>query len=174
VVWIIEKDKNIVDSYNLQARSNYIQNVTGTKVSPWASIQVNGQIFIYCTSDDYINGIFITAHIQNVYTLCLLRKIYINKFIVANTCIWERMLPKKILHTMRKFNKNIDLWFSKQDISLECDKIFRHTTTINDIGMFGFKTSLSERKLFKNRKNGLFEAMKMSFDQVSPILLLGE
>ena len=45
------------------------------------------------------------------------------------------------------------------------------STTVEDIGKFGFQTSVSERKLFANRRKGFMEAVNLSFDKVSPIIL---
>ena len=176
--WIIGTGKDIaVDNSQVQARREYIQRVTGAKVSTWSFIQVNGQVyreFLCCTSSDNIDGTFITAHIKDVYNLCSLREICTGQFVVANTCIWERMSHKKLLSSMMSFNRNIELWFAKQELSVDGNKIFRQSTTLNNIGRFGFQTSLSERELFTNRKKGLMEAIQMSFVRVSPVILLGD
>lgn len=176
--WIIGNGKGIVvDSNQARARGDYIQRVTGAEVSDWSFIQVNGQVckeYLCCMSNDEIDGTFITAHIGDVYKLCSLREIYIGKFVVANTCIWERMSHKKLLSNMRSFNREIELWFGKQELSVDGNRIFRQSTTLNNIGRFGFQTSLSERELFMNRGKGLMEAIRMSFVRVSPVILLGD
>jgi len=176
VKWIIGTDI-AVDSNQIRARGDYIQLVTGAGVSAWSFIKVNGQVckkYLCCTSNDGIDGTFITAHIGDVFKLCSLRKIYIGKFVVANTCIWERMFHKKLLSNMRSFNRNIELWFAKQELSVDDNRIFRQSTTLNNIGRFGFQTSLSERELFRNRGKGLMEAIQVSFVRVSPVILLGD
>ncbi len=176
--WIIGYGNDIaVDNGQVRARGDYIQRVTGVEVSTWRFIQVNGQTckdFICCTSDDKIEGTFITAHIGDVYKLCSLREIYNGKFVVANTCIWEGMSHKKLLNAMRRFNQDIDLWFAKQELSLDSNGIFRQSNTLCNIGRFGFQTSLSERELFMNRGKGFMEALQMSFVRVSPVILLGD
>jgi hypothetical protein len=178
VRWIIGNDKDIaVDGIQVRARGDYIQRVTGAEVSAWHFIQVNGQVckeFLCCTSNDGIDGTFITAHIGDVYKICSLREICIGKFVVANTCIWERMSHKKLLNSMMSFNRNIELWFAKQELSVDSSRIFRQSTTLNNIGRFGFQTSLSERELFMNRGKGLMEAIRVSFVRVSPVILLGD
>lgn len=176
--WIIGTGKDIaVDSNQVRARGEYIHLVTGAEVSAWDFIQVDGQVckeYLCCNSNDGIDGTFITAHIGDVYKLCSLREIYIGKFVVANTCIWERMSHKKLLSNMMSFNRGIELWFAKQELSVDSNRIFRQSTTLNNIGRFGFQTSLSERKLFTNRCKGLMEAIRVSFVRVSPFILLGD
>ena len=175
--WIVDKDIDVDSSQMRAARGNFIHLVTGAEVSAWGVIQVNGQIrkeYLHCTSNDGIDGTFITAHIGDVYKLCSLREIYTGKFVVANTCIWEKMSNKKLLNIIRSFNRDIELWFAKQKLSVESNRILRQSTTLYNFGEFGFKTSLSERKLFTNRGKGLMEAIRVSFDRVSPVILLGD
>lgn len=176
--WIVGAGKDIaVDSNQLQARSNYIRRVTNAEVSAWSFIQVNGQVsrrFICCSSNDEVDGTFITAHINDVYTLCSLREVCVGKFVVANTCIWNRMSHKELLYEMMRFNQEIELWFAKQELSIDRSHLFRQSTTINNIGQFGFQTSLSERKLFANRNKGVVDAIKKSFIRVSPVIFLGD
>ena len=176
--WIVKYSKDIaVDISQLQARHIYIQRVTGAEVSSWDFLQINGQIFkefLCCTSADDLKGVFITAHIGDVHKLCTLREIYMGEFVIANTCIWEKMSDKTLLYSLMKFNRNIKLWFSKQELSLDGDRVFRRSTTINPIGQFGFSTSVSERKLFSNREKGFMSAIHKSFVRVSPIIFLGD
>ncbi|MDD3228045.1 MAG: hypothetical protein PHE09_02410 [Oscillospiraceae bacterium] len=174
--WIIDTGKDIaVDTNQVRARREYIRRVTDSEVTAWSFIQVNGQLckeYLCCTSNDRIEGTFITAHIGNVIQLCSLREICTGKFIVANTCIWERMLHKQLLFQMMKMNREVELFFSKQELSVDRNHILRQSTTLNNIGQFGFQTSVSERQLFSNRRKGLMEAIQMSFDRVSPVILL--
>ena len=176
--WIIGTGKDIaVDSNQVRARRDYIQRVTGVEVSAWSIIKVNGPVckeYFCCTSNDGINGTFITAHIDDIYNLCSLTEICIGKFVVANTCIWERMLDKKILFRMMSVNREVKLFFAKQELSVDTNRTFRQTTTLYNIGLFGFQTSLSERELFMNRGKGLMAAIGVSFVRVSPVILLGD
>jgi len=178
VKWIISTGEDIVvDSNQMRARRDYIQIITGAEVSAWSFIQLNRQVvkeYLCCTSNDGIDGTFITAHIGDVYKLCSLSEICIGKFVVANTCIWERMLDKKILFRMMSVNREVELFFAKQELSVDSNRTFRQTTTLYNIGLFGFQTSLSERELFMNRGKGLMEAIGVSFVRVSPIMLLGD
>lgn len=172
--WIIGSSTDIaVDNNQLQARRNYIRSVTGADVSSWSVMKVNGQIwkeYLCCMSNDEINGTFITAHIGDVHKLCFLSEIRSGEFVVANTCVWGKMSDKKLLNNMRSFKRDIELWFAKQELSVDINGILRQSTTLNNVGQFGFQTSFSERELFKNRAKGFLEAIRVSFERVSPII----
>lgn len=147
--------------------------MTGVEVSEWKIIQTNGKKtkkFFYCTSDDKVDGTFITAHRDEVYELCSLRKICEGEFIIANTCMWEHMTDKDLLYRIMNVNPKINLFFSKQELSVDNHHILRQTTTLNNIGCFGFQTSLSERELFINRAKGLMAAICESFTRISPVI----
>ncbi|MDD4591237.1 MAG: hypothetical protein PHG06_12555 [Parabacteroides sp.] len=170
--WILSAGKDIaVDVNQIQARRDYIQRVTNTDVSTWKSIQVNGKDFYFCVSNDEVNGTLITAHINDVGMLCSLRDICASKLVVANTCIWQKGADKEILKYMRFVNKDVELWFAEQELFLDSSQTFRQTAELNNIGLFGFQTSLSERNLFKNRNKGLVKAIHESFLRVSPVIL---
>lgn len=173
--WILGFSADIVvDANQLKARHEYIQKVTNSEVSPWSFIQLEGKIykqFVCCESKDGLNGVFITAHIGAVKGLCAIKEIATKDFVVANTCIWERFSEKDTLAGMMKHNKKAELWFAKQALSVENKHILRQSTTVEDIGKFGFQTSVSERKMFANRRKGFMEAVNLSFDKVSLIIL---
>ena len=176
--WIIGSGKDIVgDNNQLSARRNYINLVTGADVSEWTYLKVNGHIlnnFLCCVSFDDVDGTFITAHMQknNFPFLCSLSAINKGKFIVANTCILEKLFDKRLLYALMSTNRNIELFFAKQELFVDSHRLFWKTATINNFGEFGFQTSLSERKMFKNRHKGLLTSIRESFVHVSPILFL--
>lgn len=176
--WILGNSEDIVvDMSQINARTKYIRLVTGTDVSDWRPIQVNGKIdirFLCCVSNDAVDGTFITAHIGDVYNLLTLRQICESKLIIANTCIWKRLAHKELLYRLRRSNPNSELYFAKQELSIDALQNFRQSTTLLNVGQFGFQTSLSERELFINRRKGFQEALRQSFERVSPILLIGE
>jgi hypothetical protein len=176
VKWILGAGKEIVIDVNqLEARTKYIRSVTGTDVSNWQSIKVNNRQFLCCISNDTIDGVFITAHIKDVYMLSnTMHTIYKSRIIIANTCIFEKFADKNLLFQLNRNNPNLELFFAKQDLSIDTMHIFRQTTTLLNIGRFGFQSSLSERELFMNRRKGFEEALRQSFVRVSPILSTGE
>lgn len=171
--WIISASMDIVvDNSQLLERLNYIHQVTGAEVTGWNIKEFGSAKFYYCISKDNINGTFITAHIGEVQFICSLREIASGEFVIANSCIWENELDKKILFDMMKINKSVELWFARQEMSEESGRILRRCTTLRNIGNFGFQTSLSERQLFKKRREGFLEAMRGSFIKVTPISLV--
>lgn len=178
MLWLIGSCKEIVvDLEQMDFRRNYIERITGVEVSPWKHIFVDEQAkkgYYFCISNDELDGAFITAHIQDVYELCSLKEIYSKKFVIANTCIWNKASHKNLLFNMMGVNSNVELWFAKQELSVDSSRLFRQSNTLSNVGQFGFQTSLSERELFRNRKKGLMEAIKLSFDKVYPIILSGD
>ena len=65
--WIVSAGVDIaVNPAQLQARKEYIEEVTGSLVSTWLPMRINNQLskeFVCCVSNDGIDGTFITAHI---------------------------------------------------------------------------------------------------------------
>jgi len=172
VRWILGSGKDIaVDSNQIKARTEYIRRVTGAEVSNWQPIQVIDNHFYCCASNDTVDGVFITAHIGDVYKLCTMRQVCNSKVIIANTCIWKRLAHKELLNRLRRSNPNVELYFAKQELSIDAMHNFRQSTTLLNVGQFGFQTSLSERELFTSRRKGFDEALRESFERVSPILL---
>jgi hypothetical protein len=103
-----------------------------------------------------------------------MRTIYESRIFIANTCILEKDADRNLLSQLNRNNPNLELFFAKQELSRDPMNILRQTTTLNNIGRFGFQTSLSERELFMNRRKGFEEAIRQSFVHVSPILSIGE
>jgi hypothetical protein len=176
VRWIIGSCIDIVgDNKQLSARRKFINLLTNADVSEWSYLNVNGQVkndFLCCVSYDNLNGTFITAHMKNNNFPFLFSLPVVNRgdFVVANTCVLEKPLGKELLHTLMIYNRNIELFFAKQELSVTRNLLWQ-SATINYFGEFGFQTSVSERKMFKNREKGLINSIRESFDRVSPILL---
>lgn len=173
--WIVSAGRDIsVNAAQLNARKSYIEDVAFAPVSEWSYFKIRKEpslCFYCCNSDDGIEGTFITAHINQVQALCTVPKIAQSQLVVANTCIWRRMSHKKILAQLMAYNRNIRLWFAHQELSIDSFRNFRHSTTLINIGQFGFQTSFSERELYWYRKKGLLNAIKKAFQPVSPIIL---
>jgi hypothetical protein len=178
VRWILDAGKDIaVDVDQLNARTAFINRVTKADVSIWQPILIDGKVdnrFLCCASNDLVDGVFITAHISSFDFLLSLRQVCESRMVVANTCIWERLAHKGLLYRLRRNNPDAELYFAKQELSVDAMRNFRQTTTILNVGQFGFQTSLSERELFKARQAGVEEALKQSFERISPIILIGE
>lgn len=173
--WIVSADKDIsVSIEQLNERHRYIKSVTGRAVTDWKRIPILQNHYFCCFSDDKINGTFITAHIGQVFDLCSNKEIAQGDLVIANTCIWKKSSDKALLYKMMAVNRKIELWFAKQALSIENDYWLRQSTTLSEVGGFGFQTSLSERQLFRNRKKGFMEAIKVSFQRISPVFLAGD
>lgn len=82
-----------------------------------------------------------------------------------------RGYEKQILSELMYARQDIILWYAKQVVSLESGLALRKTNELENKGMFGFPTSKSERILFKNRKKGFMNALKVAFDKVSAIYI---
>ena len=173
--WIVGASKDVaVDKGQMLARKEYIRNVTSSDVSEWYSVQVKERSFLYCDSADGVNGTFITAHDSDVFMLCQIPAVFRSEFVVANTCLVEKLRQKVLLFQMKRFNGNAKLCFAEQELSVTAGGLFWQSTTLNDVGQFGFQTSLSERKLFRKRNKGFEQAICESFIWVSPIICAGD
>jgi hypothetical protein len=143
-------------------------------VSDWQIVEIKGTSYLFCVSNDSVDGILMTAHIGDIFKLFTVREFCEARLIIANTCIWKRSSNKELLRRVQSTNPNAELYFAKQELSVDQDFVFRHSNTIADVGQFGFQTSLSERQLFRNRGRGLEPALKEAFDRVSPIVLASD
>lgn len=56
----------------MKSRHQYIEDVTKSKVSDWKMLIYNGKIqpYMYCVSDDNVNGVIFTGHINLFNELC--------------------------------------------------------------------------------------------------------
>ena len=173
--WIVSSNPNIyVDRSHMSARLQYIHSVANTTATEWMITKKTPdcpESFFYCITNDGLNGTFITAHIYEVYQLCSLEEIAQSDFVIANTCIWKKLSNKHILYCMMRINKQIELWFSKQTLTVEKNYNLRQSTLLSNVGEFGFNSSLSERLLFANRRKGFMKAVSLAFNKVSPIIL---
>lgn len=172
--WIVTNGNGIVCSKDeLAARREFIGMITGVSPSRWHIIvkDINNRFYYKCNTIDNINGLFITGHVGEVWEICKSPSIGKFDFVVANTCIWEEGYEKQILSELMYARQDIILWYAKQVVSLESGLALRKTNELENKGMFGFPTSKSERILFKNRKKGFMNALKVAFDKVSAIYI---
>ena len=174
--WYVVPCKDIITSEDhLQARREYIRRTTNTNVSKWKLRRVTGLLPIevyHCVSKDGVNGSFITAHIDDIRVLCNLPAVYKSEFVVTNTCILVERYHKSLLYSMMRRNRGVELFYAKQEVYIDCCNTMIQTALLEEVGQFGFQTSLSERDLYLNRNKGLVKAIRESFERVSPILSL--
>lgn len=165
--WIVSTDPEISgDTTNLEARREFIHQVTGTDVSEWEQLRAKPQPFLVCTSNDGIDGTFITAHAHEVLSLCKRAEIVRGEFVAANTCVLKEYRDQDLLWFLKRKNPQIDLYYARQGLPGVCADSPSRTVEINDLGTFGFRTSLSERKLFRLRRNGFMPAVQTAFERV--------
>lgn len=173
--WIVGAGKDIIQSAEqLLARSRYIAKITGADVTPWRNLVIknSNRKYLMCTSLDERNGSFITAHIDDTMLLSSTELVANSKFVVANTCIWNRLSDKRVLNNLMLVNPQVRLWFAKQELAIVgSEHQLRESNLLSMVGNFGFLTSKSERVLFANRNKGFEEALSMAFEPVSPVLL---
>lgn len=172
--WLVSASSDIIaNKEELNARREYIREVTGVTPSPWTRLyNERGKLCFYiCTTKDKLKGLFVTGHIGEIVALSNSNTILNKEFMVANTCMWEQLKDKDILYTMMRQNPKIKLWFARQALSVEYQYSLRPVNILSDVGNFGFSTSKSERILFVNRKKGFMSALEKAFDKVSPVIL---
>lgn len=169
--WIVGIDKEIAGNREqLQARKEYIRQVTGANVSKWETIAGNGLLhgFVICTSLDGVDGTVVTAHIYDVWWLAGLDWVFKKPLLVANTCVWQVGNDKKLLAQLQEKNPEIELRFAKQEIQFnpQASSVRLHVK-LSNVGTFGFCTSKSERELFEDSFQFEFRpALERAFPRV--------
>ena len=179
MIWLICARKGVdANREQFQSRTQYIQQATGAcAVSDWLPIQ-NRDCFC-CTSNDGINGAFITAHFNDVDMLFELYHVNSCDFIVVNTCLMDRWRIAEL--RMLRDAMGVDMWIPRQRLFVMAKDDASVRSLISNnllkdeglmvvlfadydwLGTFGFQTSLSERLLFKNRGKGFMAALGESF-----------
>jgi hypothetical protein len=169
VIWVVSKE--ICNTQQeLECRLKYIKDVTGAQVSAWSyyecAIKRLGIVpaklgFYKCQSYKGEYGVVITAHINEVSAI--INSILDKKraIVVINSCKLENGISKKILDLVIERNRQSEFFFAKQTK----DENGHLVNCVDNLGEFGFNTTLSERKLFRQRKNGLVKAIRASFDK---------
>lgn len=150
----------------LVARQNFIRNVTGTNVTPWRPVLQNGQIWplyaISCESDDDIDALFITGHVNEILHLCPLIDQEKPQIIILNTCALISKLRESILVKLQQSVPNISLYYAHQQRTLTGQYV-----NLSYEGNFGFQTSISERLLFQHRRKGFLKSLTFAFDHIT-------
>lgn len=157
----------------LAARHDFQNELTGANVSSWNKKYVKHEEkkgwydFAHCSTEDGVNGVFITAHNYEVCALCKQEQFKDKEFVVANTCMFEQGIDKGILSILSKYNKDAKLWFAEQEVVQLSKQRVIFVNQIESVGAFGFATSKSERKMFQKRNEGLLNAIHCAFYEVS-------
>lgn len=168
MIWIVSKSV-IASNDELECRHQYIQEVSSADVSPWTAHKCPGKTFLnppieyfVCISKKGEYGVVITAHIDEV-SLILLSVLSDKKALVfINSCAINTNQQLLCLNAIKCKNRNSELFFAKQ----KTNKNGVYINYIDDVGTFGFGTTLSDRELFQNRRLGLINALRSVYCKV--------
>ena len=167
--WIVS-DKTPSVEKTLANRTEFIRDVASAKVTLWRKQICKGDgvfrssvNFFQCNSEKGEYGFFITAHI-NMEVQPILRYVLTGKkaIVVINSCALNEKTKAQCLNIVKAKNAVSELYFAKQTI----DENGRAINYCDDVGTFGFATTVSERELFQNRSLGLIKAIRTAFEKV--------
>ena len=168
MIWVVSEAVS-GSAEELENRRKYIQEITGADVSRWnmrilpKENILKPNICIYqCVSHKGEYGIIITAHIGEVPQI--IEEMLTNKraIVVINSCEIKRKVDKYYLEIVKERNSESKLFFAKQEI-LAPGFLVNYS---DNVGTFGFSTTLSERELFIHRHKGIIQAIKLSYNEV--------
>lgn len=167
--WIVS-DKALTSADELTNRAKIIQEIVCAKVSPWRKHSCKGTglfqppvNFYQCTSKKGEYGFFITAHINIEVQPILLHVLTSKKaLVVINSCAMSEATKVQCLNIVKSKNANSELYFAKQILDEEGHALNYY----DNVGAFGFATTISERELFQNRNLGLTKALRTVFEKV--------
>lgn len=168
MIWIISKA--IVTSEELLQRHKFIQKITQTRVSRWSEYCCPRQYrtakpieYYRCTSDKGEYGVFITAH-MNLEVQPILRQVLSSKrtLVVINSCAIQENTKIICTDIVTKKNPQSEIFFAKQERSDEGYLM----NYMEDVGEFGFRSTVSERELFQQRQLGLVPAIRAVYEKV--------
>ncbi len=161
MIWIVTK-KLIRNNEELIKRHEYISDIARCEVTPWEEYASAIKIpFFRCVSRKGEYGIFISAHM--ISEVPALLEAFIPRkrtVVVVNSCGVEQTEIEKCVSIVKQRNNQSLVYWSKQE---HRDGIM--VSYMDDVGTFGFPTTISERELFQNRHFGLITGIKMSFER---------
>ena len=161
MIWIVTKSLVHTDQ-ELIKRREYILDVADCKVTQWIEDKsVSGIQFFRCVSQKGEYGIFISAHmiseVPAILEALVPRK---RSVIVINSCEVKKSEIEKCVSIVKQRNNSSIVYWSKQEHKNEF-----LVSYMDDVGTFGFSTTVSERELFQNRSLGLMAGIKTSFER---------
>lgn len=170
MIWIVSKTV-CKSQRELECRHKYIKDVTNARVSHWTEFECEikrfGKIttkfnYYMCKSDKGEYGIVITAHIGEV--AAIINSVIEKKraIVVINSCKLEKDTSKKFLDVVMTKNGQSELFFAQQEAN---DRGYL-VNYADNVGEFGFSTTLSERELFRYRHEGFIKSIRKSFEKV--------
>ena len=157
MIWIVSKA--LVTPEELPLRHQFIQEITGAKVSKWVECNCPSNRrfttaigYYRCTSDKGEFGVFITAH-MNLEIQPILQQVLFQKksLVVINSCAMEKNSKLNCINIVKDKNPNSEIFYAKQEMSAS-GLLMNY---IEDAGEFGFQSTMSERELFQQGVWGL-------------------
>ena len=100
------------------------------------------------------------TEVQAILQQVLLRK---RARVVINSCKINRNVQNECLRIITSKNPRSEMYFAKQEM-IDSGELINY---MDNVGAFGFKTTLSERELFQQRQLGLVKAIRMVYDKVA-------
>lgn len=169
MIWIVSKAL-VVSKEELNNRHQIIQEITQAKVSPWSEHYCKSARwphtpfgFYQCVSQKGEYGIVITAH-MNIEVQPILQQVLSTKkaFVVINSCEIRKSAKDECFRIVISKNSQSEMYFAKQEMS-DSGYLINY---MENAGMFGFQTTMSERELFQQRRLGLVKAIRIVYDKV--------
>lgn len=169
MIWIVSKAL-VTSEDELNNRHRFVKDITQSEVSPWSlhCCQSNRWLqksieYFQCTSHKGEYGVVITGH-MNIEVQPILQHVLTNKkaLVVINSCEIKKSAKEECFRIVTEKNKHSEMFFSRQELSESGYKI----NYIESAGTFGFRSTISERELFQQRKLGLVKAIRMVYDKV--------
>ena len=169
MIWVVSKSL-VASKEELDSRHQIIQEITQAKVTPWTKQCCIGARWPYrliefyqCTSQKGEYGLVITAH-MNIEVQPILQQILSQKkaLVVINSCEIQKSAKEECYRIITSKNLWSEMYFAKQEVS---DSGYR-INYMENVGAFGFPTTLSERELFQQRRLGVVKAIRAVYDKV--------
>lgn len=169
VIWVVSK--SVCNSFEeLNSRHKYIKEVTKAEVTPWSESSCEYKwlgikrtcSFYVCKSKKGEYGIIITAHIPEI--VAIFKNLASSKraIIVVNSCEINKGVSSQFLSIVKQKNIYSELFYAHQEKHPNGSLV----NYADDVGDFGFRTTLSERMLFRHRNEGIIKAIRGSFQKV--------
>ena len=123
MIWIVSKA--LVTPEELPLRHQFIQEITGAKVSKWVECNCPSNRrftkaigYYRCSSDKGEYGVFITAH-MNLEIQPILQQVLFQKkaLVVINSCAMEKNSKLNCINIVKGKNLNSEIFYAKQELS---------------------------------------------------------
>lgn len=168
--WIVTK-KLTKSEEELDNRYKYIENVSGVRPTLWIKCKYKSDRFPYhfveyykCNTKKGEHGFIITAHMNLEVQTILMNELTAKRAIVVlNSCYLKNTVINECCSIIKSKNEQSEILLAKQKFSPEGFGI----NYCENVGTFGFSTTVSERELFQHRREGLIKALRNSYYRIA-------